>query len=264
MAFSRLVRFVPRGAPNTVLLGEPVDEAQDVGVATRKGDEVKVKVFSGTSALDVGSPTGKIEVVERLLCPLTQREVGTIRCIGLNVGDWVCGATKLMAEESTSNMPKRCKWPSQQSRLFSCMSCDDAWPAPLILRRKPATALADPFPAPTIIPNFTLADDCADYESELAIILSKDCKNVSEADAPSYILGYSAANDVSSRKTQLSQSQWCFSKGFDGACPVGPTIVSPKVLPDVSVLRMKGSKNGVVKQDCGIEYVLFFLPVFAH
>jgi 2-keto-4-pentenoate hydratase/2-oxohepta-3-ene-1,7-dioic acid hydratase in catechol pathway len=118
---------------------------------------------------------------------------------------------------------------------------------------KPPTALADPFPAPTIIPRFSVADNCADYESELAIVISKPCKDVSEADAASYILGYTAANDVSSRKTQLSQSQWCFSKGFDGSCPLGPVLVSTKLIPDPTKLRIRGLKNGEVKQDCGLE-----------
>ena len=68
-----------------MLVGEPVDEKLDVGLAARKGDEVKVRVFSGTSALDAGTATDRIEILDRLLCPLTQREVGTIRCIGLNV-----------------------------------------------------------------------------------------------------------------------------------------------------------------------------------
>jgi hypothetical protein len=158
----------------------------------------------------------------------------------------------------------RSTWTFQWNRQSSCEStCPLPLGSELVMShlppttstRKPATALGDPYPAPTIIPKFTAADDCADYESELAIVLSRDCKNVSEADAPSYILGYTAANDVSSRKTQLSTSQWCFSKGFDGACPVGPTIVSPSLIPDVRLLRLKGSKNGTVKQDCGIEYV---------
>lgn len=48
---------------------------------------------------------------------------------------------------------------------------------------------------------------------------------MSEADALDYVLGYTAGNDISSRTSQLSQSQWCFSKGFDSACPIG-TIVS--------------------------------------
>jgi hypothetical protein len=85
MSFGRLVRFVPKGDSSAVLLGEPVDQSLDVGLAARKGEEVKVRVFRGTSALDVGKPTDTIEVVDRLLSPLTQREVGTIRCIGLNV-----------------------------------------------------------------------------------------------------------------------------------------------------------------------------------
>lgn len=87
--------------------------------------------------------------------------------------------------------------------------------------RKPATSLADPYPAPTRVPRFSSDDDCCDYESELAIIIGRTCKNVTEERALSYVLGYTAANDVSHRDTQFEQSQWCFSKGFDGACPIG-------------------------------------------
>jgi len=86
---------------------------------------------------------------------------------------------------------------------------------------KPSTSLADPYPAPTIIPNFTLKDDCCDYESELVIVIGKKCKDVSEEEALDYVLGYTAANDVSSRASQFAQSQWGYSKGFDGACPIG-------------------------------------------
>jgi 2-keto-4-pentenoate hydratase/2-oxohepta-3-ene-1,7-dioic acid hydratase in catechol pathway len=86
---------------------------------------------------------------------------------------------------------------------------------------KPSSSLADPYPAPTIIPKFTLKDDCCDYESELVIVIGKKCKDVSEEEALDYVLGYTAANDVSSRAAQFAQSQWSYSKGFDGACPIG-------------------------------------------
>lgn len=85
MTFSRLVRFVPASDSSTVLIGEPVDANVDVGAATRKGEEVEVRVFSGSSALKPGSLTDKVEKIARLLSPLAQEEVGTIRCIGLNV-----------------------------------------------------------------------------------------------------------------------------------------------------------------------------------
>lgn len=86
---------------------------------------------------------------------------------------------------------------------------------------KPSTALADPFPAPTVLPKITQKDSTGDYESEMVIVIGRDAKDVPESEALEYVLGYTAANDVSSRTSQMNQSQWCFSKGFDGACPIG-------------------------------------------
>lgn len=114
---------------------------------------------------------------------------------------------------------------------------------------KPATALADPYPAPTPIPKHTIESDSADYESELAIIIGKDCKNVSEAEALDYVLGYTASNDISSRASQFAQTQWCYSKGFDGSCPIGPVLVSKEVIGDVGGLKVRGLKNGKVVQE---------------
>lgn len=82
---SGLVRFVPRGQQNSILIGEPLDSDIDVGKEVRNGHDVKVKVFSGTSVLDAGSETSVIESIDRILSPLAMSEVGTIRCIGLNV-----------------------------------------------------------------------------------------------------------------------------------------------------------------------------------
>ena len=86
---------------------------------------------------------------------------------------------------------------------------------------KPSTALADPWPAPTILPRITQEDNTGDYESEMVIVIGRDAKDVSEEDALDCVLGYTASNDVSSRTSQTNQSQWCFSKGFDTACPIG-------------------------------------------
>jgi 2-keto-4-pentenoate hydratase/2-oxohepta-3-ene-1,7-dioic acid hydratase in catechol pathway len=91
----------------------------------------------------------------------------------------------------------------------------------LIGCRKPSTAIASPWPQPVVLPKLSQEDDCGDYESELAVVIGKSAKNVSEADALNYVLGYTASNDVSSRSSQFSQSQWCFSKGFDSSCPIG-------------------------------------------
>ncbi|KAF5652481.1 hypothetical protein F25303_3248 [Fusarium sp. NRRL 25303] len=224
-AFKRLVRFVPKSAPSSILIGEPVQASLDVGLASREGKDIAVNVFSGRSVLSPGSRTDRTESVERLLSPLAQEEVGTIRCIGLN---YVQHAKEVKMDIPT--IPT----------LFL----------------KPNTALGDPWPTPTLLPKITQNDGSGDYESELAVVIGKAAKNVSEENAMDYVLGFTAANDVSSRVSQLNQSQWCFSKGFDGACPIGPTLVSTSEIPDPSKLHIRGLKNGKVMQDCSLECVL--------
>lgn len=87
MSFNRLVRFVPVSDAKAILIGEPVDSKLDVGAATRKGEQPEVRVFSGSSALNVGFLTDKTEKIAKVLSPLSETEVGTIRCIGLNVSN---------------------------------------------------------------------------------------------------------------------------------------------------------------------------------
>jgi len=82
---SGLVRFSPKGDSSKVLIGEPEDQSVDVGFALYSGKEVTAKVYSGSSLLDPGTDTGSKVTIGRALSPLTQKEVGTIRCIGLNV-----------------------------------------------------------------------------------------------------------------------------------------------------------------------------------
>ena len=84
-ATSGLVRFVPRSDPSQTLIGQPEDDRIDVGVAVFKGEDVLVKVFSGASVLAPGRETGQTVVIDQILSPLAVSEVGSIRCIGLNV-----------------------------------------------------------------------------------------------------------------------------------------------------------------------------------
>lgn len=80
-----LLRFIPRSNSGAILLGQPIDDAVDVGLAVRAGKDVNVTVFSGTSVLSPGEATSRTETIGTVLSPLAQDEVGTIRCIGLNV-----------------------------------------------------------------------------------------------------------------------------------------------------------------------------------
>lgn len=109
-----------------------------------------------------------------------------------------------------------------------------------------------------------LAQDAqADYEGELCFIISKDAKDVSEADAYAYVGGYLCGNDVSSRKLQRDPllagtvPQWNFSKGFDTYAPLGPQIVSTEVVPDPAKLYLKTTVNGEVRQSETIDDLCF-------
>ncbi|KAJ5651029.1 uncharacterized protein N7484_004752 [Penicillium longicatenatum] len=227
--FSRLVRFVPKSNPAKVLIGEPVDPQLDVGLAVYQGKDVSVRPFSGSSMLNPGSITGSTESIARILSPLAKTEVGTIRCIGLNYVSH--------AKEMSLPLP-------DVPTLFM----------------KPSTSLADPWPAPTVLPKITQKDNTGDYESEMVIVLGRDAKDVPESEALSYVLGYTAANDVSSRTAQMNQSQWSFSKGFDGACPIGPVLVSAALMPDASKFKIRGLKSGRVMQDCPLTDLIFSVP----
>jgi 2-keto-4-pentenoate hydratase/2-oxohepta-3-ene-1,7-dioic acid hydratase in catechol pathway len=109
-------------------------------------------------------------------------------------------------------------------------------------------------------------DNQADYEGELCFIISKDCKDVSEADAFNYIGGYCSGNDVSSRKWQRHPDyagtvpQWNFSKGFDTYAPLGPQLVSTNVIQDPSTLLLQTIVNGDLRQNSGIDDLCFKIP----
>lgn len=114
-SYSRLVRFHPRSDPSITLIGQPKNSEQDVGLASFAKEDIEVEVFSGESILEPGKKTGKTETVDKLLSPLSQNEVGTIRCIGLNVSRLIAPANSppgvltccLDQRHSTSTMPRK-------------------------------------------------------------------------------------------------------------------------------------------------------------
>jgi len=62
------------------------------------------------------------------------------------------------------------------------------------------------------------------YEGELAVVIGKKAKDVSEAQAREYVLGYTCFNDVSEKYFQKLDVQWTRGKGFDTFAPFGPCI----------------------------------------
>ncbi|KAF2710997.1 hypothetical protein K504DRAFT_481012 [Pleomassaria siparia CBS 279.74] len=184
----------------------------------------KVEVLSG-DVKEGFRKTGGEAIVSKLLCPLPGTNI--VMCVGLNY--------KHHAEEANIAIPK---FPT----IFT----------------KPSDALTGP------LADVSIHKDCQsqlDYEGELTIIIGRDAKNVSAADALSYVLGYTVGNDVSARNFQLpadiSGGQFGYAKSFDGFAPIGPAIVSTSVIPDPQKLRYTTKVNGEKRQETGTDDMIW-------
>jgi 2-keto-4-pentenoate hydratase/2-oxohepta-3-ene-1,7-dioic acid hydratase in catechol pathway len=106
---------------------------------------------------------------------------------------------------------------------------------------KPATSVigpGDPIPLPADAGR-------VDHESELAAVIGRITRRVDQADALKHVLGWTCANDVTSRDWQRDDGQWARAKGSDGFCPLGPWIETELDPSDVAVTARV---NGEVRQ----------------
>ena len=118
---------------------------------------------------------------------------------------------------------------------------DDLPKEPLIFM-KPATAVVGP-DASVVLPP---ASSEVHHEAELAAVIHRVARNVRAEDASQYILGYTAANDVTARDLQNKDGQWTRAKGFDTFCPLGPAIETE--LDPLERLAVICRVNGEVRQ----------------
>ena len=96
-----------------------------------------------------------------------------------------------------------------------------------------------------------------DYEVELVIVIGRTARNVSEADALSYVFGYTTGNDFSARDLQFKTSQLMLGKTSDGFAPLGPWLVTADQIPDPQNLKLECKVNGVVRQSSNTNDMIF-------
>ncbi|CAK9780357.1 hypothetical protein CC85DRAFT_278448 [Cutaneotrichosporon oleaginosum] len=231
----RLIRFTPPNSSDE-LYGEPiVGDGDDVGRLADAG-ELRARIVQPGPHGVLGPETqvtDRTESVGTLLAPLGPGDVVDFKCIGLNY-------RKHILEAGRSLPP----FPS----LFI----------------KPGTAHGE-YGRAVPIPKCA-QDGEADYEGELCVVIGRDAKDVSKEDALAYVAGYTAGDDVSTRKWQRLKEraggvpQWCFSKGFDNFAPLGPVLVSPELIPDPAALQLKTSVNGELRQDTPVADLVFDIP----
>ena len=172
-------------------------------------------------------PTGDVRPIARRLAPV---DPVNIICIGLNY--------TAHAAESGSAVPDH----------------------PCVFM-KPTTAANDPG-APIVLPACSNGPE-VDYEAELAVVIGRTAKDVTERDALDYVLGFTCANDVSARWWQKrgGGGQFVRGKSFDTFCPLGPVLVTPgngdEEIADPRKLRIRSILNSNVMQDDTTANMMF-------
>ena len=96
-----------------------------------------------------------------------------------------------------------------------------------------------------------------DYEAELAVIIGKKARYVTEAEALDYVFGYTCANDVTARDLQAGDGQWARVKGMDTFCPLGPWIVTRDAVRDPQAIGIHSMVNGEVRQNSNTSEMVF-------
>jgi 5-oxopent-3-ene-1,2,5-tricarboxylate decarboxylase/2-hydroxyhepta-2,4-diene-1,7-dioate isomerase len=103
-----------------------------------------------------------------------------------------------------------------------------------------------------------------DPEVELAVVIGKRGKRVSQSEAADFIAGYTVLNDVSARKMQSDdfeqRNPWFRSKSLDTFCPIGPCIVLPDEISPLDELDLELKVNGETRQKSNTNQLIFKVP----
>ncbi|HEY2839310.1 MAG TPA: fumarylacetoacetate hydrolase family protein [Pirellulales bacterium] len=126
---------------------------------------------------------------------------------------------------------------------------------PYVFMKPPTTTLThpgDPVKIPKVSPG------AIDWELELAIVIGRKAKSVKEADALSFVAGYTVVNDISNRKFHPNPERkkrekdvffdWLHGKWHDSFCPCGPCVTSADAIADPQDLEMELKLNGQTRQ----------------
>jgi 2-keto-4-pentenoate hydratase/2-oxohepta-3-ene-1,7-dioic acid hydratase in catechol pathway len=98
-----------------------------------------------------------------------------------------------------------------------------------------------------------------DYEAELAVVIAKKGKAISQADAMKHVWGYTIINDVSARDVQAKHVQFHIGKSFDTFCPMGPWLVSADEINEKNT-KIQCWVNGELRQDGNTQQMIFDIP----
>ncbi len=129
--------------------------------------------------------------------------------------------------------------------------------APVVFSKPPTSVIGPHDP----IPSFLDASASTDYEGEIAVVIGKGGRGITEADAYAHVFGYTIVNDVTARTLQHRHRQWILGKGIDGFCPMGPAIVTADAAGVPPRLAISTWVNGELRQRAPVSDLIFGIPL---
>lgn len=217
----KLVRFGPAGTERPGL----VDAQGRIRDLSAHVDDIAGKALSdeGLARIAALDPAALPLVEEGTRIGPCVGQVGKFVCIGLNYSDH--------AAEAGLDVP----------------------PEPIVFM-KATSAICGPDDG-IELPRGSLATD---WEVELAVVIGRHAKYVSEADALSHVAGYCVANDVSERDFQTKRAgQWTKGKSADTFGPLGPWLVTRDEVSDPQALSLWLDLNGKRMQTGSTATMIF-------
>lgn len=148
----------------------------------------------------------------------------------------------------------------ESAKEYSERFKDEIPPEPILFPKTRNTLVGpeQPIIIPAFLDNYGFRTCRTDYEGELAVILGRGGKNISEDDAYDHILGYTCFNDVSQRNFQKhDKSGWFRGKSLDTFGPIGPRIVLHEEIGDPQKLDIQTRLNGEIVQKANTALMIF-------
>jgi 2-keto-4-pentenoate hydratase/2-oxohepta-3-ene-1,7-dioic acid hydratase in catechol pathway len=99
-----------------------------------------------------------------------------------------------------------------------------------------------------------------DLEAELAVVIGRTARRVTEAQALDHVLGYTCLNDVTARDLQFGDGQFVRGKSLDTFCPMGPVLVTADDILDPGALDIRSWRNGELMQESNTSNLVFGVP----
>ena len=222
----KLITFTQGGKTRTgVLLDEDriidlhaTDPAvpEDMLALLQGGDEMLAKASAAAASGEASIALADV----KLECPVPRPP--RILAVGLNYIDHINEAPEAVRKASDRKVPK----------------------TPIIFNKQ-STAANGPYD-PIQLPAESTE---LDYEGELAVVIGKTCRRVSEKDALSVVAGFTVLNDVSVRDWQRAAPTMTMGKSWDSHCPMGPVLVTRDEVPDPYNLQVRTTVDGEERQN---------------